>query len=74
MYERLNVSTRDAHLSSDLPPANTNPPITSRTWIMAFLFQFSKENARETAGENQIYLRVTGLFLVSVRPTHLEST
>ena len=45
MYERLNVSTNDARLSSDLPPADTYPPLTLRTWIMAFLFQFSKENA-----------------------------
>ena len=62
MYERLNVSTNDARLSSDLPPANTNPPVTLRTSITAFLFQFSKENTRSVQPDGRkllIYIETT---------------
>jgi hypothetical protein len=42
MYERLNVSTNDARLSSDLPPADTYPPLTLRTSIVFFCFSSLK--------------------------------
>lgn len=52
------------------PYVDTNPPVALRMSTLAFLFQLSNENtyplqldARKTAGENQIYLRVTSLFL-----------